>query len=358
MTSAPKEPRLIAVVGGAGFIGSNLAHSYLSDGHEVLIIDNLSRPGVSRNLDWLHDTGGERLHFVRADISQDGKWTSAISEADAIFNFAAQTAVTTSLSAPIDDFCTNALGALNVLEAVRRSGRRIPVIYASTNKVYGGLEDLQLVARNGRYEPVLRAVRDHGIGEEQPLCFSTPYGCSKGVADQYVLDYASSFGLPTAVLRMSCIYGPRQFGTEDQGWVAHFLLQAMRGDPISIYGDGQQVRDILFVDDAVAAYRGLLERIEQFSGRAFNLGGGTGNAVSLGEVLAEIEMIMGAEPQVQSGPWRTRDQLYFVADTRRLERAIEWGAQIDWRSGLRRLWDWLAAADIEPGPAERRRAVA
>lgn len=356
MTLARKTPGPITVVGGAGFIGSNLAHSFLADGQDVLVIDNLSRPGVSRNLDWLRDTGGRHLHFVRGDISQDGAWAGAISEVAAVFNFAAQTAVTTSMTAPVDDFRTNALGTLNVLEAVRRTGRRIPVIYASTNKVYGGLEDLQLIARRGRHEPVSKAVREHGIGEDQPLCFSTPYGCSKGVADQYVLDYASSYGLPTAVLRMSCIYGPRQFGTEDQGWVAHFLLQAMRGEPIAIYGDGRQVRDVLFVDDAVAAYRGLLERIDDFSGRAFNLGGGVANAVSLREVLAEIELIMGSAPRVDGGPWRTRDQLYFVADTRRLERAIGWRAEVDWRSGLRRLWNWLPSVD--DATADSRRAVA
>jgi CDP-paratose 2-epimerase len=358
MTRRSQLSGAIAVLGGAGFIGSNLAHSYLAEGREVIVIDNLSRPGVARNLDWLRRAAAGRLTFVRADIAEGNELADALGAATAVFHFAAQTAVTTSLDAPIPDFRTNALGTLNVLETIRRSGRRIPLIYSSTNKVYGGLDDLELVAGSDRYEPSARTVRDFGISEDQPLHFSTPYGCSKGVADQYVLDYASSYDLPTAVLRMSCIYGPRQFGTEDQGWVAHFLIRALQGQPISVYGDGRQVRDILFVDDAVAAYRRLLEEIETFRGTAFNLGGGPRNAVSLRQVLDEIATISASELQLEFGPWRTRDQLYFVADTRRIEQALDWRAEVDWKIGLRRLWQWLSGTQGQQPAREAGRVVA
>jgi CDP-paratose 2-epimerase len=350
----------IVIVGGAGFIGCNLARSFLADGVRVLVVDNLSRAGVSRNLAWLRGLApDDHLQFVRADIADASAMTGAIADARAVFCLAAQTAVTTSLEQPMDDFRTNALGTLNVLEAIRRSGRRVPLIFASTNKVYGALEDVEMVAGDAGYFPADPHLRAYGISEEQRLDFCTPYGCSKGTADQYVLDYCSSFGLPTAVLRMSCIYGPRQFGTEDQGWVAHFLIQALADQPITIYGDGQQVRDILFVDDAVAAYRTLLDNIDELQGRAFNLGGGPANAVSVNTVLAEIERLVGRKPATAHDDWRHGDQLYFTADTRRLAAAVAWQPKVDWRSGLKRLTDWLAAnrghASVE---ISRRRAVA
>ncbi|MBX4910135.1 NAD-dependent epimerase/dehydratase family protein, partial [Rhizobium bangladeshense] len=222
-------------------------------------------------------------------------------------------------------------------------GKRAPVIFASTNKVYGALDDLGLVELGDRYLPEDETVRTQGIGEDRPLDFCTPYGCSKGVADQYILDYAKSYGIPAAVLRMSCIYGPRQFGTEDQGWVAHFLIRALGGEPISIYGDGKQVRDILHVDDAVAAYRALLSNIERVSGKAFNLGGGPRNAVSVLSVLREIEVFAGRPVETSFGPWRAGDQFYFVADTTRLEQETGWQAGIGWRHGLRHLAEWLIA---------------
>jgi len=329
------------VIGGSGFIGSNLANSLLEDGEQVTIFDNLSRPGVSRNLEWLQKLHGNRLSVSVADIRDEDALAEAVETAGGIFHMAAQTAVTTSLIDPVDDFEVNARGTLNVLEAVRRTGRRIPVVFASTNKVYGSLEDVAIRTVDGLDLPEDEALRNHGIGEDRPLDFSTPYGCSKGVADQYVLDYAKSFGIPTAVLRMSCIYGPRQFGTEDQGWVAHFLIRAMADEPITIFGDGNQVRDILHVSDAVAAYRSLMTNIDRFHGQVFNLGGGPENAVSLNLVLTEIESILQGEVNIHHAEPRVGDQRYFVADTRRLQSAMDWQAHVGWREGLFDLANWL-----------------
>ena len=336
-TSASK----IVVVGGAGFIGSNLAESFLREGREVVILDNLSRPGVSENLAWLKQMHGDRIHAVVADIRDLGALEQVFEGAGAVFHFAAQTAVTTSLADPLDDFEVNARGTINVLEAVRKASPGAAVIFASTNKVYGNLSDLEMETLDGRYVPADQVIRANGISEDRKLDFCTPYGCSKGVADQYVLDYCKSFGMRTAVLRMSCIYGPRQFGTEDQGWVAHFLIRALRGEPISIYGDGQQVRDILHVSDAVAAYRLLLDNIDAVRGHAYNLGGGPENAVSIQSVLREIEALTGSYLDIGHGEWRAGDQLYFVADTRRLRKDIGWLPRMGWRAGIRDLHDWL-----------------
>lgn len=331
----------IVITGGSGFIGSNLADSLLADGEEVVILDNLSRPGVDGNLAWLREKHGDRVHPALLDVRDLPSIEPVLKDAKAIFHFAAQTAVTTSLDDPVEDFETNARGTLNVLEAARRSARRIPVIFSSTNKVYGALDDIAMVDTEERYVPADETVRLHGVGEERRLDFCTPYGCSKGVADQYVLDYTRSYGIPAAVLRMSCIYGPHQLGTEDQGWVAHFLLRALAGEPIVVFGDGRQVRDVLHVHDAVRAYRGLLSAIDTVSGRPFNLGGGAANAVSILVMLQEIERIVGTRLKLRFEKWRQGDQHYFVADTRRLQSDIRWRAEVNWRRGVRDLADWL-----------------
>jgi CDP-paratose 2-epimerase len=338
----------VLVTGGSGFIGSNLVDSLASDGNEVILLDNFSRPGVEQNRDWLLDRHGSRIHVVKADVADFGAVAPVVRDASAVFHMAAQTAVTTSLEDPLADFAVNASGTLHVLEAVRRGGRRAPVVLASTNKVYGALDDIAMVERDDRYEPADAEIRAHGVGEDRRLSLCTPYGCSKGVADQYALDYATSFGIPTAVLRMSCIYGPRQFGTEDQGWVAHFLIRALEGRPITIFGDGKQVRDILHVADAVAAYRLAMAGIGRISGRAFNLGGGPANAVSLNQVLREIGIAAGVAPAVESGDWRTGDQLYFVADTRRIAADLGWRQSVGWRDGLRDLAAWLRDRPAAP----------
>ncbi|NLS06360.1 NAD-dependent epimerase/dehydratase family protein [Rhizobium sp. P32RR-XVIII] len=347
----------ILVVGGCGFIGCNIADSYLNDGEDVILLDNLSRPGVDQNLQWLKDHHGDRVHPVLADVRDLRSIEAAFADAKCVFHFAAQTAVTTSLAHPIDDFETNARGTLNVLEAVRKAGRNAPVIFASTNKVYGSLEGMPIIELNDRYIPADEELRAYGVSEERNLDFCTPYGCSKGVADQYVLDYAKSYGLPTAVLRMSCIYGPRQFGTEDQGWVAHFLIRALQGEPISIYGSGKQMRDILHVDDAVAAYRALLASINRVKGRAFNLGGGPHNAVSIQILLREIELLTGRALKTSHRQWRAGDQLFFVADTRLLHETLGWRAQTSWVDGLRDLHDWLVAHRFGATRTERARRL-
>ncbi len=331
------------IVGGAGFIGSNLAKSLLQDGQEVVLLDSLSRPGVERNLAWLSARHGERLHPILADIRDTAALREAVSGSAAVFHLAAQVAVTSSLLDPRHDFSVNAEGTVNVLEAIRQHAPQVPVVFASTNKVYGQLADLAVSAAGGGYLPHDEALRRFGVDETRPLDFCTPYGCSKGVADQYVLDYAKSYGLRSAVLRMSCIYGPRQFGTEDQGWIAHFLIRALRHEAITIFGDGKQVRDVLHVDDAVRAYRAVLGGIDRLRGRAFNLGGGPANAVSLHGVLSEIGALLGRELELRYEPWRAGDQPYFVADTRRLQQALDWRAEIGWRDGLRDLMAWLRA---------------
>jgi CDP-paratose 2-epimerase len=341
----------ILVTGGAGFVGANLADALAGDGREVHVLDSLARAGVEQNLGWLR-ARHPGLRCTIADVRDAGAVTEAVAGAAAVFHLAAQVAVTTSVTDPVEDFEVNARGTLNVLEAARRRATPPPVVFASTNKVYGNLADLSMERIDGRWAP-----RDHGlrggVGEAQPLHLCTPYGCSKGVADQYVLDYAATYGVRAAVLRMSCIYGPRQFGTEDQGWVAHFLIRARRGEPITVFGDGRQVRDILHVGDAVRAYRGLLDRIDALKGRAFNLGGGPANAVSLLDVLAEIEAVLGRPVPRSHAETRVGDQPWFVSDTAALGEATGWQARIGWRDGLRDLARWLDAA-----PSARERAVA
>jgi CDP-paratose 2-epimerase len=343
--------RPILVTGGAGFIGANLSDSLAADGHAVIVYDALSRPGVAANLDWLRQRHGGRITPVVADIRDDQELARAVAEAGAVFHFAAQVAVTTSLVAPRADMEINLLGTVNLLEAVRTLTRPVPVLYASTNKVYGDLPDIALEAIGDAYLPADPGLRDRGIGEDRPLDFHTPYGCSKGAADQYVLDYARSFGLPAAVMRMSCIYGPRQMGNEDQGWVAHFLIRALAGEAVTLYGDGRQVRDILHVRDVVAAYRAALARIGDAAGHAFNIGGGPGNAVSLLQLLDHVGALLGRPVERSFQAWRPGDQRYYVSDTRRAVARLGLEPFTGWRDGVADLAGWLTAARAQPGAA-------
>ncbi|WFP62163.1 NAD-dependent epimerase/dehydratase family protein [Mesorhizobium sp. WSM4904] len=342
----------MAVIGGSGFIGSNLADSLLSDGESVLVIDNFSRPGVKQNLEWLAQKHRSLVSVQTVDIRDRSKLASALAPARAIFHLAAQTAVTTSLLDPTEDLDINLNGTFNVLEAARQGST--PVVFASTNKVYGSLPQIAVREADNHYEPADAAIRANGVDETIGLDFCTPYGCSKGAADQYVLDYAKSYSLPTAVLRMSCIYGPRQFGTEDQGWVAHFLLSALNGRRITIYGNGKQVRDILHVSDAVAAYRGVLAKIDDLKGQAFNLGGGPHNAVSLRALLSEIAAMTGRDIVLRHDVERTGDQPFFVANTRKLETALGWRARVPWREGICELANWLLRHRLPPRPEAAR----
>ncbi|MFC0410739.1 SDR family NAD(P)-dependent oxidoreductase [Roseomonas elaeocarpi] len=345
--SAVSSPRLgagrrpILVTGGAGFIGSNLADRLASEGHDVLVFDALMRRGVERNLEWLRARHPERITTMVADVRDGDALREAVRDASAVFHLAAQVAVTTSLTDPGADFDINLRATFELLDLLRQRGEAVPVVFASTNKVYGDLADVALERVGDAYQPSDPAVRARGIGEARPLDFHTPYGCSKGAADQYVLDYGRSFNIPTAVLRMSCIYGQRQMGTEDQGWVAHFLIRALRGEAISIYGDGYQVRDVMDVGDAVAAYVAAWQRIDAVRGRAFNLGGGPANAVSLRQVLAAITEIVGHPVETSFSGWRAGDQHYYVSDTTEATRALGLGRARPWREGLAALADWL-----------------
>ncbi|WP_368040491.1 NAD-dependent epimerase/dehydratase family protein [Roseicella sp. DB1501] len=338
----------VLVTGGAGFIGSNLADRLAAAGHDVLVYDALLRPGVAANLDWLRRRHPQRVTAVIADIREAETLAAAAGEASAVFHLAAQVAVTTSMAEPAADFDINLRATFHLLDALRRRGEAVPLIFASTNKVYGDLADVALDRLGDAYLPRDPSVRARGIGEDRPLDFHTPYGCSKGAADQYVLDFSRSFGLPTAVLRMSCIYGQRQMGTEDQGWVAHFLIRALRGEPVSIYGDGCQVRDVLDVGDAVDAYLAAWRRIDAVRGQAFNLGGGPDNAVSLRQVLGAIGALTGRPVETRYADWRAGDQRYYVSDTRRATQALGLAAPRPWREGLAALAGWLRQAPDGP----------
>jgi CDP-paratose 2-epimerase len=339
------------VTGGAGFIGSNLAHRLMAGGRRVRVLDNLSRPGVEQNLQWLRQQHGNLLEFVRADVRDAAAVSEALAGVQQVYHFAAQVAVTTSLENPQEDFAVNALGTLNVLEAARARPVAPAVLLTSTNKVYGGLGDVALSVQGQRYLPVDAGIGEHGIAEGRPLDFHSPYGCSKGAADQYVLDYARSYGMGTLVFRMSCIYGPRQFGTEDQGWVAHFILRALRGERITLYGDGMQVRDVLHVDDLVDAFLLAEQNVQRLAGRAFNMGGGPQNAISLRDLLDHIERLRGERPAVDHAAWRTGDQRYYVSDTRAFQQETGWQPRVPAQEGIQRLYEWLAAAGEKRGAA-------
>jgi CDP-paratose 2-epimerase len=329
----------VLVTGGAGFIGANLCHRLTSAGLPVRLLDDLSRPGTERNLAWLEAAHPGRLEVVRGDVRDPERVAGAVAGAAAVFHLAAQVAVTTSLVDPVRDFEVNARGTLNVLEAVRRQPTPPFFLYTSTNKVYGALEDVLLADAGTRYAPV-DPVQHRGISEERGLAFHSPYGCSKGAAEQYVLDWAKTYGIPATVFRMSCIYGTRQLGNEDQGWVAHFLFQALAGRTLSIYGDGKQVRDVLWIDDLLDAFLLARERPSQVAGRAFNVGGGPLNTVSLVELLDLIEEVAGARPRVELEAWRRADQRWYVSDTSALRAAVGWMPRTSVREGVSRLYRW------------------
>jgi len=342
-----EDHRPVLITGGAGFIGTNVAHRILMSGRPVTIFDNLSRPGVEQNVAWLRDLHGSLVRFQMGDVRDHDALAAVVRQARQVYHFAAQVAVTTSLDDPFHDFEVNARGTLNLLEAVRACPRPPSVLFTSTNKVYGHLDDVPLRQARTRYEPASSAIRRDGISESRGLEFHSPYGCSKGVAEQYVLDYSRTFGLRTVVFRMSCIYGPHQFGTEDQGWVAHFLIAALRHDPLTIYGDGLQVRDILFVDDLVDAMLQAQQQVDSIGGRAFNIGGGPANTISLVELLDLIGELLGYRPFVQREAWRAADQRYYVSDTRKFCATTGWHPRIGVRVGVAQLLDWLMANRID-----------
>lgn len=344
--------RPVLVTGGCGFIGCNLADRLAARGNAVIVLDNLTRAGVRENAQWLKARHGERIDIVTADIRDSISVIGAVREASAVIHLAAQVAVTDSIADPVADFEVNARGTVNVLEAVRLHNPTAPVLFASTNKVYGRLiDDTQIARADQRYQPVNSELAD-GITENAPLDFYSPYGCSKGTADQYVRDYSRVFDLQTVVMRMSCIYGPRQFGTEDQGWIAHFLLSALRGDSLTIYGDGYQVRDALHVSDAADAWLAALDHIALVRGRVFNLGGGPSNSVSLLELIALLRELTGRDVAHSFADWRPGDQPWYVTDTSALFNALGWRPKIPLREGLISLHEWLASRFGESGKRE------
>jgi CDP-paratose 2-epimerase len=310
----------------------------LKRGEQVTIYDNLSR--TKRNIEWLKQEFGENaFNLIVGDVRDAQRITESARSADVIVHLAGQVAVTTSVVDPRDDFESNALGTFNVLEAARASGRNPIFIYASTNKVYGGMEDVELFEEptRWRYKDLIQ-----GCPETHPLDFHSPYGCSKGTGDQYVRDYSRIYGLRSIVYRQSCIYGTRQFGIEDQGWVAWFIIAAVTGKPITIYGDGKQVRDILFVDDLLNAYDLAVEKIDVAKGQVYNLGGGPKNVMSVwAEFQPRLESLLGKPLQVSRGDWRPGDQRVFYADIRKAEKELRWKPAVNVDEGVQKLFDWV-----------------
>ena len=328
------------ITGGAGFIGCNAASRYLQRGDHVIVVDNLSREGVDRNLAWLQGRGA--LEFAKLDIrhgDQLAQFFQKHRDADRVLHLAAQVAVTTSVTSPREDFEINALGTFNVLEAMRQANMTAPLLYSSTNKVYGEMTDVGVFEQNGRYA---YQTLPTGVTERRTLDFHSPYGCSKGAADQYVIDYHRIYGLRTIVFRQSCIYGYRQFGAEDQGWVAWFMIASQLGRPITIYGDGKQVRDILFVDDLLEAYDAAFAAGDRAVGKAYNIGGGPGNVLSLLELLSYIEKRRGRKLDYGFSDWRPGDQKVFVSDIHRAQAEIGWTPKTNCLQGLGLLYDWVA----------------
>lgn len=329
------------VVGGAGFIGSNLASRLLERGEPVVIVDDLSRRGAELNLAWLTERHPS-LRFVRADISRDlPVLHDVVADADVVYHFAAQVAVTSSVADPRRDFEVNLLGTLNVLEAVRRTEHGPVLVYTSTNKVYGEMESLPIVEHETRYAYQNGRV---GVTEEQPLDFHSPYACSKGGGDQYVRDYARVYGLPTVVLRQSCIYGPRQFGIEDQGWLAWFAISAMLGRPVTIYGTGKQVRDVLHVSDLIDLIETVVARIDVAKGEVYNVGGGPAYSLSVLEALDLLEECHGAPIAHSFAPTRTGDQRIYVSDIAKVGEDLGWRPHIDPAAGVDELMSWITAS--------------
>lgn len=330
------------VTGGAGFIGSNYVDRLLTRGDRVIIYDNLSRRGAEANLTWLRqEHGGGSFQVMVGDVRDAEAVGEAVKGADVVVHLAGQTAVTTSVEAPRSDFEQNALGTFNVLEAARRMSTQPTLLYSSTNKVYGGMEDVGVIETETRY-----AYQDYprGIAETHPLDFHSPYGCSKGAGDQYVRDYSRIYGLPTVVFRQSCIYGPRQMGVEDQGWVAWFIIAAVTGDPITIYGDGKQVRDVLYVDDLLDVYDVAVDQIETAAGRVYNIGGGPERTMSIWHEFGPLlERVTGQPVTVSYADWRPGDQLVYVSNIQKAGVELGWQPQVDVEQGIHQLYDWVIA---------------
>lgn len=325
------------ITGGAGFIGSNYARRLLKNGQNVTIFDNLSRKGAEDNLEWIGEE--EDFFFIKGDVRNFNEIKEAVKDQDVIIHLAAQVAVTTSVQDPRTDFEINAGGTFNVLEAARQHDRQPQVLYASTNKVYGELEDLEIIEEAKRYRI---SKFPNGIDETRGLDFHSPYGCSKGSGDQYMRDYFRMYGIPTTVFRQSCIYGTRQFGIEDQGWVAWFIIAVILGKTINIYGDGKQVRDLLYIEDLLDAYDAALRNKEKSQGQIYNVGGGIDNSISIWHEFAPIlEEIHGQKIPTQLHDWRPGDQKVYISDISKIKQQLDWAPKYDVRSGITALHKWV-----------------
>ena len=330
----------IVITGGAGFIGCNSAEHFLNQGHEVTIYDNMSRPGSQANLKWLQELHGDSWNFIQGDVRDYESLAPAVYGADVVLHLASQVAVTTSVTDPREDFEINALGTFNTLEAVRHNCPQAAVLYASTNKVYGAMEGVRIEEEPTRYR---FADFVDGIPENFPLDFHSPYGCSKGAGDQYVIDYARIYDLKSVSLRQSCIYGPRQFGIEDQGWVAHFIIAGSLDRPITVYGNGKQVRDLLHISDLIRAYDRVIAQIEEVKGQAINLGGGPQNTLSIwSEFGPWLESKLGYPVEIARADTRPGDQLVFVANIERAKRQLSWQPEMSLQEGMDDLFQWVA----------------
>ena len=331
------------VTGGAGFIGANAADRLLDAGEEVIVLDNLSRPGSERNLAWLRERH-RSISFEQIDVRDFdalGRGLERDHPVDVVYHLAAQVAVTFSVQDPATDFEVNARGTLNLLEAVRASGNETVVLYTSTNKVYGALEQVEVVEETDRYR---LSAYPEGLPETAPLDFHSPYGCSKGAADQYVRDYQRIYGLPTIVFRNSCIYGPRQFGIEDQGWLAWFMIASELGRPITIYGNGKQVRDVLFIDDLLEAMQLAVRHSEATQGQVYNIGGGPQNSLAIWREFGPmLESLAGRRIEPAYTDWRPGDQPVYISDIRKAEADFGWKPRTGMEDGLRRLYEWVSA---------------
>jgi CDP-paratose 2-epimerase len=330
--------RSVVIFGGAGFIGSNLAHRLLTETDaKVHIFDNLSRSGVKHNLAWLQQVAGNsgRLRITIGDVRNERMVEQAMRYATEVYHLAAQVAVTGSITDPVFDFDVNLRGTLNVLEAARKASNPPFILFTSTNKVYGDLGNPAIESDENRY----RFTDREGISEAQPLDFHSPYGCSKGAADQYVRDYARIYGLKTVVFRMSCIAGQRQFGNEDQGWVAHFVYSALQKNPLTIYGNGKQVRDVLFIGDLLDAFEAV-RSAPTAAGQIFNVGGGAQNTTSLLELIRSIEHLIGNKVAYRFETARPGDQLVYVTDHSKLTALTGWAPRTGVAETLQHIHHW------------------
>lgn len=330
----------ILVTGGAGFIGSNLASRLAENKNQVLILDNLSRKGTEKNLEWLLLTYPKLIKFIKADIRKDQDvLAESVAGVEVVFHLAAQVAVTSSVLNPREDFGINALGSFNVLEAARRIHKPPILVYTSTNKVYGRMEDIKVIEKETRYEYYRLP---QGISEEQPLDFHSPYGCSKGAGDQYFRDFARIYNLPTVVFRQSCIYGPHQFGVEDQGWIAWFIIANLLGKKITIYGNGKQVRDLLYIDDLIDAYLLAIKNIKKTRGQIYNIGGGPKFSISIWKEFSLIlESLTKKKIEVTYSNWRPGDQPIYISDIRKAKRDFDWRPRVAPKEGISRLFEWI-----------------